>query len=252
MKITSLDTYALSAPLPQVVRTSTHAISQVSEVIVTLTTDAGHVGIGEAHGPFLLRHSGAEGLRGVNNVLQAIRPLVLDRDPFDVEAIWQDLFALSYTSVRGIPTLARDQRLLITAMSAIDIAVWDLMGKAVGRPVNALLGGAVRRRIPCYVTGFYYRDGEQPDDVVREAVRYVEHGYRTLKVKVGGSRRRTTPRASDAFARRWAATSRSCSTPTRAGICRPRSARRNCAGSTACSGWKTRCRGSTSAARWPG
>ena len=186
MKITSLETYALSAPLPQVVRTSTHAISQVSEVIVKLTTDAGHVGTGEAHGPFLLRHGGAEGLRGVNNVLHAIRPLVLDRDPFDVEAIWQDLFALSYTSVRGIPTLARDQRLLITAMSAIDIALWDLMGKAVGRPVNALLGGAVRRRIPCYVTGFYYRDGEKPDDVVREAVRYVEHGYRTLKVKVGG------------------------------------------------------------------
>jgi L-alanine-DL-glutamate epimerase-like enolase superfamily enzyme len=186
MKITSLDTYALSAPLPQVVRTSTHAISQVSEVIVKLTTDAGHVGIGEAHGPFLLRHSGAEGLRGVNNVLQAIRPLVLDRDPFDVEAIWQDLFALSYTSVRGIPTLARDQRVLVTAMSAIDIALWDLMGKAVGRPVNALIGGAVRRRIPCYVTGFYYRDDERPDDVVREAVRYVEHGYRTLKVKVGG------------------------------------------------------------------
>ena len=48
MKITKLETYSLSAPLPQVVRTSTHAITQVSEVIVKLTTDAGHVGIGEA------------------------------------------------------------------------------------------------------------------------------------------------------------------------------------------------------------
>jgi len=184
MKITGLQTYSLSAPLPQVVRTSTHAISRVSEVIVKLTTDAGHVGIGEAHGPFLFQ--GAEGLRTVNAVLQAITPLVVGQDPFDVERIWQDLFALTYRSVRGIPTLARQHRVLVTAMSAIDIALWDLKGKAVERPVYALLGGALRRSIPAYVTGFYYRDGERPDDVAREAQMYVKLGYRTVKVKVGG------------------------------------------------------------------
>ena len=185
MKITALTTYSLSAPLPQPVRTSTHTISQVSEVIVTLTTDAGHVGIGEGHGPFLLRQ-GPEGLRAVADVLKAITPLVVGRDPFEVEAIWQDLFALTYTSVRGIPNLARQQRTLVTAMSAIDIALWDLRGRAIGRPVHALLGGALRPRVPAYVTGFYYRDGEKPEDVAREAEVYVKHGYRTLKVKVGG------------------------------------------------------------------
>jgi len=71
-------------------------------------------------------------------------------------------------------------------MSAIDIALWDLKGKAIGRPVHALLGGALRQTVPAYVTGFYYRDGEKPDDVVREAAMYVELGYRTIKVKVGG------------------------------------------------------------------
>ena len=185
MKITALTTYSLSAPLPQPVRTSTHTISQVSEVVVTLTTDAGHVGIGEGHGPFLLRQ-GPEGLRAVADVLKAITPLVVGRDPFEVEAIWQDLFALTYTSVRGIPNLARQQRTLVTAMSAIDIALWDLRGRAIGRPVHALLGGALRPRVPAYVTGFYYRDGEKPADVAREAEMYVKHGYRTLKVKVGG------------------------------------------------------------------
>src|SRR5437588_6844895 len=108
MKITGLETYALSAPLPQVVRTSTHAISQVSEVIVKLTTDAGHVGIGEAHGPFLFQ--GPDGLRAVNAILKTITPLVVGHDPFDAERIWQDLFALTYTSVRGIATLARQAR----------------------------------------------------------------------------------------------------------------------------------------------
>src|SRR5256886_1415783 len=185
MKVTRLDTYFLSAPLPQPVSTSTHRITSVSEVVVKLTTDAGPVGIGEAHGPFLFQQ-GPDGLRTVSDIIKAITPLVVGQDPFDAERVWQDLFALTYTSVRGIPTLARQQRPLVTAMSAIDIALWDLKGKAIGRPVWALLGGALRRRVPAYVTGFYYRDGERPDDLVREAAMYVAQGYRTLKVKVGG------------------------------------------------------------------
>jgi len=185
VKVTRLDTYLLSAPLPQPVSTSTHRITSVSEVVVKLTTDAGPVGIGEAHGPFLFQQ-GPDGLRTVSDIIKAITPLVVGQDPFDAERIWQDLFALTYTSVRGIPTLARQQRPLVTAMSAIDIALWDLKGKAIGRPVWALLGGALRRRVPAYVTGFYYRAGERPDDLVREAAMYVAQGYRTLKVKVGG------------------------------------------------------------------
>jgi len=185
MKVTGLETYCLSAPLPQPVRTSTHTISSVSEIVVRLTTDAGPVGIGEGHGPFLFQQ-GRDGLRAVTALIEAITPLVVGQDPFDVERIWQDVFALTYTSVRGIPTLARQARALVTALSAVDIALWDLKGKAIGRPVWALLGGALRQRVPAYVTGFYYRDGEKADDLVREAAMYVEQGYRTVKVKVGG------------------------------------------------------------------
>jgi len=159
MHISALETYMLSVPLPQPVRTSTSTISRVSELIVRLTTDAGLVGIGEAHGPFLSQ-AGPEGMRAVAQILERVTPLVVGKDPFGVERIWQDLFALTYTSVRGIPTLAQQRRQLVTAMSAIDIALWDLMGKATGRPVHALLGGALRDRVPAYVTGFYYRDGE--------------------------------------------------------------------------------------------
>jgi L-alanine-DL-glutamate epimerase-like enolase superfamily enzyme len=185
MQVTGLETYLLSAPVPRAVRTSTHTITRVSEVVVTLTTDAGLVGIGEAHGPFLFQQ-GPDGLRSVNDILTSITPLVVGQDPFDTERIWQDLFALTYTSVRGVPALARQQRPLITALSAIDIALWDLKGKAIGRPVHDLLGGALRERVPAYVTGFYYRDRERPDDLAREAATYVEQGYRTVKVKVGG------------------------------------------------------------------
>src|SRR5216117_3375505 len=59
-------------------------------------------------------------------------------------------------------------------------------GQGDRRPVHALLGGALRSRVPAYVTGFYYRDGERRDDLRREAAMYVEQGYRTVKVKVGG------------------------------------------------------------------
>ena len=104
-------------------------------------------------------------MNAVGQILERVTPLVVGQDPFAVERIWQDLFALTYTSVRGIPTLASQRRQLVTAMSAIDIALWDLMGKATGRPVHALLGGALRSRVPAYVTGFYYRDGERPDDL---------------------------------------------------------------------------------------
>ncbi len=184
MKITQLETYFLSCPLPQPVYTSTHRISQVSEVIIKLSTDSGLVGVGEAHGPFLLQQ-GQEGLQVVSEILRHITPLILGEDPFNVEQIWQTLFSLTYKSVHGVPTLARQQRQLITAMSAIDIALWDLMGKAVERPVYALMGGALRDRLPAYVTGFYYKDGETDDDLRRETDLYLEKGYRVFKVKVG-------------------------------------------------------------------
>src|SRR2546430_8979362 len=155
MKIAALDTYFLSAPLSQAVRTSTSTISRVSELIVRLTTDAGLVGIGEAHGPFLSQ-GGPESMRAVKQILERITPLVVGQDPFGAERIWQDLFALTYTSVRGIPTLVQQRRQLVTAISAIAIALWDLIGKATERPVIAFLAQALPWRVPAYVTGFYY------------------------------------------------------------------------------------------------
>jgi L-alanine-DL-glutamate epimerase-like enolase superfamily enzyme len=102
MKVKALDTYFLSAPLPQPVRTSTSTIARVSELIVKLTTDSGLVGIGEAHGPFLSQ-GGPEAMKAVGQILERITPLVVGQDPFSVERVWQDLFALTYTSVRGVP-----------------------------------------------------------------------------------------------------------------------------------------------------
>ena len=86
MKIKALDTYFLSAPLPQPVRTSTSTISRVSELIVQLTTDSGLVGIGEAHGPFLSQ-GGPEAMKAVSQILERVTPLVVGQDPFKVERV---------------------------------------------------------------------------------------------------------------------------------------------------------------------
>jgi len=185
LRITQLETYFLSARLPRPMRASTATISQVSEVIVRLTTDSGLTGIGQGHGPFLLT-DGPAGLKPVNEVMQKVSQLVLGQDPFNSGQVWQDLLTLTYAPVRGIAAIAGQKRPLMTAMSAIDLALWDIKGKAIERPVHALLGGALRDKVPAYVTGFYYRDAEQPEDVVREAASYIEQGYRYLKVKVGG------------------------------------------------------------------
>ena len=87
MQFTALDSYLLSAPLPQPVPTSTSTISRVSELIVRLTTDAGLVGIGEAHGAFLAQ-AGPQGMRALGQVLERVTPLVVGQDPFGVERIW--------------------------------------------------------------------------------------------------------------------------------------------------------------------
>jgi D-galactarolactone cycloisomerase len=73
-----------------------------------------------------------------------------------------------------------------SAVSAVDIALWDIAGKATGLPVSDLLGGRVRDRVAVYATGLYYTEGEFPRRLLDEAVGYVEAGFRGMKTKVGG------------------------------------------------------------------
>jgi D-galactarolactone cycloisomerase len=77
---------------------------------------------------------------------------------------------------------------MMGAMSGIDMALWDLKGKALGLTVSELMGGCYRESIPCYATGMYFKD--MPEDVlidslVREAVSYQDQGFEAMKIKVG-------------------------------------------------------------------
>ena len=72
------------------------------------------------------------------------------------------------------------------AISAVDIALWDIAGKATDLPIYELLGGRVRDRVAVYATGLYYTEGEFPDRLLDEARGYVDAGFQGMKTKVGG------------------------------------------------------------------
>jgi L-alanine-DL-glutamate epimerase-like enolase superfamily enzyme len=105
---------------------------------------------------------------------KTLKEEVVGKDPLAVEDIWNDMFLSIRSSGRkGVALLA---------MSAIDIAIWDLRGKLLGLPVYKLLGGT-RRKIPAYASVGFLSMPE--DEVVQKSLEYAADGYKTLKIKIG-------------------------------------------------------------------
>ncbi len=139
-------------------------------VFVEVETDDGLVGLGEA-----TLHNFEEAV--VAHVDSLARRYVLGRDPFDVEDLVARIFRDEF--FRGGPVQ-------MTALAGIEIACWDLMGKATGQPVYRLLGGACSHRVPAYANGWY--TGERTAaDFARRAGEVVSRGYRALKVDPFGA-----------------------------------------------------------------
>jgi D-galactarolactone cycloisomerase len=136
--------------------------------LVEIETDVGTAGWGECYGPASIARAAVEYLA----------PRVVGRDPFDATVIWEDLYnRIKDYGLSGIT---------IAAISGIDIALHDLMGKEVGKPAHKLLGGGFRDRVPAYATGLYFIDpGHLIDEAVDEASAYVQHGFRAIKMKIG-------------------------------------------------------------------
>lgn len=137
------------------------------------------------HGWLVCEIETEDGTVGIGNAALAPRitkaaideyyaPLIIGEDPFDNEYIWQKMYRRSHAWGRkGIG---------MTAMSAIDIAIWDLMGKEVGKPVFKLLGGRTKDKIRCYASKLY---GQPLDDLAREAQSYVDQGFDSVKMRFG-------------------------------------------------------------------
>lgn len=164
MQIVSLNVFPIRLSLEEPIPMSNGVIASTGNVLVELVTDSGLTGWGEGvEAPALTGHRQAD----IVADLEAIRDLVVGADPRRIGDLW--------SRVR----LARPEA--STALGALDIALHDLVAKAYGVPVHALLGGAVRDRIPA-LTLVGSGDGEA--DVAKLAARY-DAGYRWFKIKLG-------------------------------------------------------------------
>ena len=156
MKIVEVKTYAavypVKAPFSNAMRTTRERAFGIVEVI----TDSGISGWGEGASVPARR---------------AIDAHVIGRSPFDNEVIWEAL---------------HKQGVDIAAISAIDIALWDVMGKALQQPIYNLLGGAFRTNVQAYATGLFRRNvADHTAALVAEARGYADQGFKAMKMKVG-------------------------------------------------------------------
>ncbi len=166
--ISSIRTHVLSAPLTKPFHWSFNRADKREGCIVEITDESGETGWGECFGPARLNAA----------VIEAFKPHLIGKDAFAIDAIWQQLHNLF---------LDQGQKgLAITALSGIDIALWDLKGKRLDEPVHRLLGGPIRTEVKAYATGTYRLDEGNPlDYVVREVEGYVAEGFHAVKIKIG-------------------------------------------------------------------
>lgn len=182
MRIVDLEAYPTSFPVPpnESVTLGIGRTVKRDAVVVKVTTDDGLVGWGESH------HGRAPG--AVAHLANTtLRQLVLGMDAADVVGVWAKVYKMQLGS-HGMGAATA------IAVSGIDMALWDIRGKAAGWPLYRLLGGA-SRPIPAYAGGVSL-GYQEPVALVEEARALVAAGYRAVKLRVGDSPARDLARVS--------------------------------------------------------
>ncbi len=171
MKITGAESFLLNVPIGKNIADSMQSVTHLEFVGLTIDTDEGIKGTG---------YTVTVGYGG--SVIQnAIDTLYIDdlagKDPFNVREIWQQLYygKAHWIGRAGATTMAQ---------SAVDIALWDIVAKASGKPLWQVLGGGRSTDIPIYNThgGWLNYSTEQ---LVEEALDFIQQGYKAMKMKVG-------------------------------------------------------------------
>jgi L-alanine-DL-glutamate epimerase-like enolase superfamily enzyme len=173
MKIVDVRTTLLSVPLDPPLADSTHVLNHIQWILVDVHTDQGLVG-----NAFMLTFDyGPALLRGI--VDTELKPVVVGRDPGDIAGIWQACYRqCEYIGQSGVAAWG---------IAAIDIALWDLLGKRAQLPVCQLLGGRAER-IPVYGSGGWL--SWSTVQLVGEVCAQVKRGFTMVKMKVGGESQR--------------------------------------------------------------
>lgn len=170
MKVTKLRTKVVRVPLDKPLATAIHRIEAVGCVLVTLETDQpGLVGEG-----MVFTLNGAR-LAVFEAMIASFADRVEGMDPHYTEALFDDVW-------RSVNFLGQ-QGIAIAALTAVDTACWDIVGKAAGQPLHRLFG-ACRDRVRTYASGGQWLS-MTVDEIVAEAAGFVEQGFRALKIRVG-------------------------------------------------------------------
>ncbi|QFT86460.1 L-rhamnonate dehydratase [Halomonas sp. THAF12] len=173
MIIEHINVYTMTSELPRPFAFSQQWVTRRSATLVEVVTADGQSGWGEALCAGLLEPELAASV-----LKHVITPRVIGRSVFDTEVIWHELY--NHTRDYG------RKGIVIAAISALDIALWDLKGQATQQPVAALLGGSFRQRIPAYATGFFRTElGDDTSGLVEEARRHRDAGFSSMKIKLG-------------------------------------------------------------------
>lgn len=168
MKIAAVRTHLLEHKLDIAFESASMRFDRRAHVLVEIECDDGSIGWGECLGP--ARPNAA--------VVQAYAGWLIGSDPLATERIWATLYnALRDQGQRG---------LTVTALSGIDMALWDIKGKALGQPVSVLLGGRWRESVRAYATGCFKHDGvDRVEDNAREMAQRRAEGFHACKIKIG-------------------------------------------------------------------
>ena len=168
MKIAKVESFVLSDQLQQSFSFSQWEYNERRICVVKIITDTGLVGWGEGYGPADVLQAG----------IKLLAPLLIGRDPLENETLWHDMYRKTLDfGRRGV---------LVASISAIDIALWDVKGKAMDQSVSLLMGGQHRNRVKPYATGLYFSEVEDlAHELAEEAKRYVAQGFQAMKMKVG-------------------------------------------------------------------
>jgi D-galactarolactone cycloisomerase len=168
VKIRDVRTYVLEAALAEPFAYSQAWYERRGACLVEIVGEDGNSGWGEAFGPARLTAP----------IVEYYKPLLIGEDALATERHWQNL----YNRLRD----HGQKGLTIEALSAIDIALWDLKGRHLGVSVQRLIGGPLRDRVEAYATGFYRkRHGDPLEYLIAEAHERVAAGFTAIKLKLG-------------------------------------------------------------------
>ena len=173
IKIIDVTVHVIKSKLDKPFAFSQGWVNERSATLIEIKTNEGIVGWGEAF---------CQGLEppeiSAAVIENALKPILLEQCPLNIEVLWHKMYSTTRDYGR--------KGSVISAISAVDIALWDIAGKYYNEPIHQLLGGAFRNKIKPYATGFYRVKGKgEANRLAEEALSHYENGFDHMKVKLG-------------------------------------------------------------------